>query len=326
MTGRLQPAALHPELRSVFRFVPNPPIGRPWMLRLMQSGSDTVSRPRLPEGMTHRFVALGEGRGVHVFRPDGPQVRAGLLWIHGGGYVVGNASQDHARCVRVAQELDIVVVSAEYRPAPGHRYPAALDDVHAAWSWLVGHTDELGVDTDRLAIAGQSAGGGLAAALVQRVHDEPGAQPVAQWLFCPMLDDRTAADHSLDDVRHYLWDNRSNRVGWSAYLGVEPGRPTVPSYSVPARREKLTGLPPAWIGCGDIELFYEEDRRYADALTAAGVPTVLDVVPGAPHAFESIRSGTGVATDYLEGANRWLNDQLNDPEPGATQLEAGDQS
>lgn len=326
MSGRLRPSALHPELRSVFRFVPNPPITRPWMLRLMQSGSGRMSRPKLPEGMTHRFVPLGEGRGVHVYRPDGPQVRAGLLWIHGGGYVVGNASQDHARCVRLAQELDVVVVSAEYRLAPGHRFPAALDDVHAAWSWLLGHATELGVDVGRLAIGGQSAGGGLAAALVQRVHDEPGVLPVAQWLFCPMLDDRTAAARSLDEVRHYLWDNRSNQVGWSAYVGVQPGSPTVPRYSVPARRKHLAGLPPAWIGCGDIELFHDEDRRYADALTAAGVPTVLDVVPGAPHAFESIRSGTAVATDYLNRANHWLSEHLAGPEPGATQLEEGNHS
>ena len=110
-----------------------------------------------------------------------------------------------------------------------------------------------------------------------------------------MLDDRTAADRSLDDLRHYVWDNRSNRVGWRSHLGVEPGGPTTPAYAVPARRTDLTGLPPAWIGTGDIELFSDENRHYAEALTAAGVPTILDVVPGAPHAFESIRAETTVA-------------------------------
>lgn len=159
-------------------------------------------------------------------------------------------------------------------------------------------------------IGGQSAGGGLAAALVQQIHDEPGVQPVAQWLFCPMLDDRTDADRSLDAVRHYLWDNRSNLVGWRSYLGVEPGAPEVPAYAVPARREDLTGLPPAWIGTGDIELFHDENRRYAEALTAAQVPTVLDVVPGAPHAFESIRGTATVAVDYRHRAEHWLSERL----------------
>ncbi|QXT63925.1 alpha/beta hydrolase [Tessaracoccus palaemonis] len=309
-TVRLRPSALHPQLRSFFRFVPNPPITRPWLLRLMQAGSTRASRPKLPASMTHRFVPLGDGAGVHVYRPEGDRPRAGVLWIHGGGFVVGSASQDHARCVRLATDLDVLVVSAEYRTAPGSPFPAALDDVHAAWTWLVGHVDELGIDPGRLAIGGQSAGGGLAAALVQRVHDAPGVQPVAQWLFCPMLDDRTAADRSLDPVRHYLWNNRSNRVGWRSYLGVEPGAPVVPRYAVPARRENLAGLPPTWIGCGDIELFHGEDRRYAEALTAAGVPTVLDVVQGAPHAFESISGGAAVSTAYLRRAEGWLRGHL----------------
>lgn len=203
MTARLRPSALHPQLRRAFRFVPNPPIRHPLMLRLMQSGSARVSGPRrLPEGMEHRFHRLGPGSGVHVYRPAGRRERAGVLWIHGGGFVMGSATQDHSRCARLAEALDAVVFSAEYRPAPGSRFPEPLDDVHAAWRFAVDGAGEADVDPARLAVAGQSAGGGLAAALVQRIHDEGGRQPAAQWLFCPMLDDRTAADRSLDGVRH----------------------------------------------------------------------------------------------------------------------------
>lgn len=273
--------------------MPNPPIRRPSILRLMQAGTDLVGRlstPKLPAGITHRYVRLGDGAGVHVYAPAGARTRAGLLWIHGGGYVAGTASQDHARCGRLARELDLVVLSAEYRPAPRHRFPAALNDTHAAWSWALAHADELRIDPERLAIGGQSAGGGLAAALVQRVYDSGGTQPAAQWLFCPMLDDRTAMNGNLDEFRHYLWDNRSNRVGWRSYLGVDPGSDTVPEYASPARRAILTGLSPAWIGVGDIELFHDEAHRYADALEAAGTPTVLDVVPGAPPPTDSNRS------------------------------------
>ncbi|MFE7507461.1 alpha/beta hydrolase [Promicromonospora sp. NPDC057488] len=312
-TARLRPAAIHPELRGYFRWVPNPPIRQAWMLRLMQAGSGRVVSPKMPAGMAHQFVRLGEGAGVHVYRHSDTRGRGAVLWIHGGGYVVGSAAQDHARCIDLARRLDVTVLSAEYRPAPGAPFPGALNDIHDAWTWAITHTDEIGVDPTRVVIAGQSAGGGLAASLVQRVHDGAGVQPVGQWLFCPMLDDRTAADRSLDGVRHYLWDNRNNRVGWRSVLGVEPGADTLPRYAVPARRTDLAGLPATWIGVGDIELFYEEDRRYAAALDRAGVPVVLDVVPGAPHAFESIRGGTRLAKDYVERAERWLTERLADP-------------
>ncbi|GGN83892.1 esterase [Actinoplanes lobatus] len=310
MTRPLKAAALNPQVRRVFRFVPNPPVRWAWMLRLMQSGSGFGSTPKMPAGMAHRFVRLGPGAGVHVYTPAGTRTRPALLWIHGGGMVVGSASQDHARCIKLAADLDIVVFSAEYRLAPRHPFPAPLDDCHTAWMWATGHAGELGTDPERIAVGGQSAGGGLAAGLAQRLRDEGRTQPVAQWLFCPMLDDRTAADRDLDRVRHYLWNNVSNRAGWSAYLATAPGSPDVPAYAAPARRADLAGLAPAWIGTGDIELFYDEDRRYAQALTAAGVSCVLDVIPGGPHAFESFLSRTPLARDYLARAERWLSDHL----------------
>ena len=137
---------------------------------------------------------------------------------------------------------------------PEHPYPAALD-AHAAWTWLRGHAA-----AERIVVGGQSAGGGLAAALVQRLYDE-GERPRAQWLFCPMLDDRTAARRGLDDAGHRVWDNRLNRFGWRAYLGTEPGAPGVPPYAVPARRDDVAGLPDTWIGVGDIDLFHDEARE-----------------------------------------------------------------
>ena len=114
--------------------------------------------------------------------------RPALLWIHGGGLVVGAASQDDGLCARTAARLGIVVISVEYRLAPEHPYPAAMDDVFHAWQWMLAHAERLRIDTTRLAIGGESAGGGIAACLVQRVHDSDGPQPRAQWLFAPMLD------------------------------------------------------------------------------------------------------------------------------------------
>jgi acetyl esterase/lipase len=315
MTGRLRADDLHPDLRATIRYLPNPPIRFRWGLALLQAASRVRKPWRIPAGMQHRYVDLGNGAGVHVLAPTGDRIRPALLWIHGGGLVIGSAAQDHPRCLGWARTLDLVVVSVEHRLAPAHPYPAALDDCQAAWRWTLAHADELGIDPERIAIGGQSAGGGLAAALAQRIADAGGQQPAAQWLFCPMLDDRTAADRQLDDVGHYVWNNTSNRVGWSAYLAGPPGREGIPSDASPARRADLRGLPPAWIGTGSIELFHDEDRRYAERLTDAGVPCVLDTVPGGPHGFESVLPGAPVTRAYMGRATAWLGGRLR---PAAT--------
>lgn len=310
MSRRLRADALHPELRRVYRFLPSVPIQHPWALKLAQAGSRGRKPPTLPEGMHYRYQTVAGGDAVHVFTPTGERERAALLWIHGGGMVLGSAAQDHARLIDLARELDIVVVSVEYRLAPQHPYPAALDDCSAAGRWILTRTGDLGVDGGRIAIGGQSAGGGLAASLVQRIHDEGGPQPVAQWLFCPMLDDRTAANRSLDGVHHFLWNNTANRVGWTAYLAGPPGGASTPGWAVPARRADLGGLPPTWLGSGDIELFHAEHVAYAGRLTAAGVPCVLDTVRDGPHAFESIVTSAPVSRAYVERATSWLADRL----------------
>jgi acetyl esterase/lipase len=126
-----------------------------------------------------------------------------------------------------------------------------------------------------------------------------------------MLDDRTALDRALDDVDHYVWNNKMNLVGWRSYLGNSFGTEQVSSYAAPARREDLKGLPKAWIGVGDVELFFEEDRAYADKLTAAGVACELDVVSGAPHAFEGLVPESDLAKDYLSKAKSWLRAALS---------------
>ncbi|MFC5752388.1 alpha/beta hydrolase [Actinomadura rugatobispora] len=301
-------SAVAPELRGRLRLMPPLPLERTPARRLMQVATRRMPPARQP-GVT-LGLAPGVTPGIRVYRPRRRRSGAALLWIHGGGLVIGGAVQDDRLCGSTALELGITVVSAEYRLAPEHPYPAALDDCHAAWTWLQEHAAALGVDPSRVAVGGQSAGGGLAAALAQRLHDAGGPRPVAQWLFCPMLDDRTAARRDLDAVGHRVWNNRLNRFGWRSYLGAEPGSPDVPPYAVPARREDLGGLPPAWIGVGDIDLFHDEDRDYARRLRAAGVDTTFHVVPRAPHGFEAWAAGTGLARDYLATARAWLRKAL----------------
>jgi acetyl esterase/lipase len=244
--------------------------------------------------------------GIRVFVPETPRCSGALLWMHGGGLVVGRAAQDDRRCAATAREVGIVVVSVDYRLAPEHPWPIPLNDCLAAWRWLQEHARNIGIDSACIAIGGQSAGGELAAALAQRLVAEGGIAPVAQWLFSPMLDDRTAANRNLDDLRHFVWNNRDNRFAWRSYLGLEPGSESVPEYAVPARREDLTGLPPAWIGIGSVDLFCAEAQRYADRLRASGIDVILDVVPGAPHGFEYWGSHTATAREYVTRGHAWL--------------------
>ncbi|MEB4616006.1 alpha/beta hydrolase [Leucobacter sp. M11] len=307
---------VHPELRRGYRLMRAAPVSPPWLLRLVQ-----WAMPRLPEGsvrpgIRREVVPAEPGGGVRVFTPSSGGNGSAVLWIHGGGMVIGAAAQDDDACQRLAERLDAVVVSAEYRLAPRHPYPAAADDCEAAWRWLLAQAPERGIDPARIALAGQSAGGGLAATLALRLRDGGGVQPAAQLLIYPMLDDRTAADRGLDAARHLLWSNRANRIGWTAYLGQAPGGDRVPEGAVPARRSDLAGLPPAWIGVGDIDLFAAEDRAFAAALSAAGVDTVFQTVPGAPHAFEVQNPRSSVARAFSGDAADWLRTRLGGEQPG----------
>jgi len=274
-----------------------------WLVRA------AVRLMRVPhsEAVEVRTVRAGRVR-LRVYEPRGERSGAGLLWIHGGGLLFGDAKQDEALCTSTAERVGVTIVSANYRFAPEHPFPAAHDDVRAAWRWLVDNAGSLRIDPDRLAVGGESAGAGLAAGLVQRVHDEGGVQPRAQWLFAPMLDDRTAARRELDAEQHPVWSNTANLEGWSGWLGTAPGGPSAPPYAVPARRADLAGLPPAFVTWGDVELFADEDRAYSESLVRAGVPVTTDVVAGAPHGFENWAHDTPVAQALVARAQGWLRE------------------
>ena len=284
-----------PELRSKMMSVPPAVIGSGigrWILRTVIK----LMRSKAHDGVRVETHTAESGVKLRIYTPERGKTGAGAAVDHGGGLVIGSAMQDDQFCA--IRHANWGSWSSRRSPV-GARFPVsgALDDCHAAWTWLQRSAAALGIDPARIAIGGQSAGGGLAASLVQRIHDEDGVQPVVQWLFCPMLDDRTAARRELDVVGHFVWNNRSNRVGWSAYLAGAMNADRVPDYAVPARRDDLRGLPPAWIGTGDIELFFDEDRMYAERLTGAGVGCTLDIVP-ARLRLESMASGHGAGAAY----------------------------
>ncbi|MGO8768035.1 alpha/beta hydrolase [Mycobacterium sp.] len=265
--------AVHPDLRRVARFTPRQLVGARTLpliralLALRGGRADSDAE----------VIIVGSGAGVRLFRPARVTEPApALLWIHGGGYVIGNAKQDDSLCRRFSTRLGITVASVEYRVAPEHPYPAPLEDCYSALTWLAGLPS---VDSRRVAIGGASAGGGLAAALALLARDRAEVTPTFQLLVYPMLDDRSSM--AAENPNYRLWNPRSNHFGWTAYLGD-----TDRQVAVPGRRTDLSGLPPAWIGVGSNDLFHDEDLAYAERLRDAGVPCGVDIIPGAFHGFD----------------------------------------
>src|SRR4051812_25255164 len=215
---------------------------------------------------------VDEARGVIVRIYDpGPSdtLRPCVFSIHGGGYVLGNRMMDDTRLEPWCRNLDCVGASVEYRLAPEHPYPAALDDCYAGLQWVHEHAPELGVDATRIGIAGLSAGGGLAAALALLARDRGEPSVAFQLLDSPMLDDRQATSSSRCDGLA-VWSRDSNGFGWRAYLGARYGQGDVPGHAAPAREKDLTGLPPTFMCVGGADGFRDEDVEYATRLNQAG--------------------------------------------------------
>jgi acetyl esterase/lipase len=266
---------VHPDLRRFARFAPRHLVGARTLpvIRVLMRG-----RRSAPADI--EVFTLASGVGIRLIRAAGvPEPVPAMLWIHGGGYVMGIAQQDDALCRRFSRKLGITVASVEYRLAPEHPYPAPLEDCYSALTWLAGLP---AVDPDRVAIGGASAGGGLAAALALLARDRGEVAPAFQLLVYPMLDDRSSStSRAPANPNQRMWSPRSNQFGWAAYLGDAD-----PQVAVPARQDDLSGLPPAWIGVGSNDLFHDEDLAYAERLTDAGVPCEVEVVPGAFHGFD----------------------------------------
>ena len=243
-----------------------------------------------------------------VYTPPGVgSRRPAYLHFHGGGFVMGVPEINDGPNRDIALAQDCIVVSVDYRLAPEARWTDSYEDGYAALAWLYGEADTLGIDVARIAIGGESAGGGHAAALVLRARDR-GEYPVCfQLLDCPMLDDRTTVSGDPHPYAgEFVWTPGSNRFGWRALLGQEPGDGDVPIAAVPARATDLSGLPPTFIAIGALDLFLEENLDYARRLTRAGVPIELHVIPGAFHGY----SMAGPAAPQIQALTRYRHDAL----------------
>lgn len=225
---------------------------------------------------------------IRIYRPHVPAIQPAMVYFHAGSVVMGDLDTEHAACLHYAEHAGCTVVSVDYRLAPEHPYPAPVEDCYAALCWVAAHADTLGIDAARLAVGGSSSGGTLAAAVALLARDRGGPGLVFQMLIYPALDDRLDSISMQSSTEGHALTR--SRVGWmwKHYLGSDTG--VAPAYAAPSRAESLAGLPRALVEVGALDPLRDECIAYGARLLAADVPTDLQVIAGAPHAFEAIAS------------------------------------
>ncbi|HEV2364532.1 MAG TPA: alpha/beta hydrolase [Caulobacteraceae bacterium] len=212
-----------------------------------------------------------------------------IFHIHGGGFVAGKAERQEPMHRDLAHDLSCAILSVDYRLAPETPFPGAIEDCYAALAWLFAKAGEFGIDATRIGVMGESAGGGLAAALALLARDRGEHRLAFQHLIYPMLDDRTCvAAHPHPLTGEFIWTAHNNHYGWRSLLGAEPGGAEVSAYAAPARAADVSGLPPTFLSTAALDLFLEENLDYARRLMRAGVPVELHVWSGAFHAFDLV--------------------------------------
>lgn len=257
----------------------------------MRKGAAAMGRPpRKDIPVERKSIPGSQGQPdvtIYVINAQPGLSRPAILHMHGGGYFMGAAAQNVRDLQDLCSELGCAAVSVDYRLSPETTYVGSIEDNYAGLKWLHANAASIGADPARIAVMGESAGGGHAALLAIAARDRGEVPVIFQHLLYPMLDDRTGSTRqAAPHVGRLVWTPASNRFGWETFLGRAPGGRSIPAAAVPARVRDLKGLPPAFIGVGSIDLFHDEDVDYAQRLNAAGVSTELIVVPGAFHGFD----------------------------------------
>ena len=236
------------------------------------------------------MIRAGDHRiRIRMIRPAGepPEKSPGVLWIHGGGYQSGSSRDVYVtRALSLAVKFGAVVVSPDYRLSRKHPYPAGLHDCYAALLYMKEHAEELGIRDDQIMVGGESAGGGMAAALCMLAKDIGSVNIAFQMPLYPMLDDRNT--ETSRDNHAPNWNTKRNHKAWKRYLRDAWGTDLVSPYAAPARREDVSGLPPCYTYVGAIEPFCRETVDYVERLKQAGIEAEADVYPDWFHAYDLI--------------------------------------
>lgn len=302
-----------PELRPALKFVPE-------QLSLITKESvpearvvlNEMFKPTKTEGVdvSKREISSAEGNiTVYIYQPENSSPnKPGMLWIHGGGYILGNAYGNEF-AGDFAKQLNATIISVEYRLAPEHPFPAGQDDCYAALLWMVKNAKKLGIDTNKIVVGGDSAGAGMAAGLVLRNRDEKGPHIALQFLLYPMLDNLHATPSGSTEG-YPVWDRQTSLNAWEMYLNGTPGKNASP-YASATRAKDLSGLPPTFITTGTVDLFRDEIIDYAQRLMAAGVPTQLAVFPGVYHAGQTFAPNATVSQRMIHTYINALKDALH---------------
>ena len=285
----------------------------PEMIPLMRRAGITPPIEEVLRGrdVTHREVTIPGYRGgdltLSVFaRGDHSTAGPGFVHSHGGGMVSGDRFTGIGVVIDWVERFDAVCVSVEYRLAPEFPDPYPIEDCFAALVWTVDHAAELGIDADRVLLAGGSSGGGLAAGTALLARDRGGPPLIGQVLMYPMLDDRNDSVSSRQMVGEGTWDRTSNSTGWDALLGARRGTADVSIYAAPARATDLSGLPPASIDVGSAEVFRDEDVAYATRIWADGGVAELHVWPGGFHGFDVMAPHSALAEASTATRTAWI--------------------
>lgn len=305
-----------PELEAVLAVVNDQiPTITPDLIPTMRAATaamqESIDEVLASAGVVRREFTVPGHRGAEleatVFaRADHTGIGPGVYHVHGGGMILGTRTLGIEHVLPWIVEHDAVAVSIEYRLAPEFPDPYPVEDCYAGLVWTAEHAAELGMDPDRLIVAGASAGGGLAAGTALLARDRRGPQLLGQVLIYPMLDDRDATSSTLQYDGVGMWNRECNRTGWNALLGDRRGTGDVSIYAAPARATDLSGLPAAYIDCGSAEVFRDEDVAYASALWRDGVQAELHVWPGGFHGFDLMAPHTAIAQAMTTTRNAWI--------------------
>lgn len=267
----------------------------------------TTAAPAIPDDLElvvhHAHASDGFEIDIYHCQKKSPATTgpgSAIVHTHGGGYIALTVATTVQMLTAYVSHTGVQMLSIEYRRAPEHPYPTPLEDCWTGLQWIQSHAETLSIDPSRIAVMGESAGGGLAAALTLLARDRAFSPPLAkQILVYPMLDDRTKTNHAGELA---IWDEIDNVTAWTAYIGPDAGTDAVPSYAAAARTERVDGLPPLYLDCGQLDVFVHEGLEYVRRFVAANIPTECHLYEGVPHGFEALAPTSGIVQRAM--ANR----------------------